>query len=100
MDRLSRIDKLIESDYIVFLNFMKAKFPVFHNSNIFFRDIQFGLIKYLEKKGQKVSSAEAQRLAVGLSRHFEEKGIFTKVNNSGWRLNYPEFTTTKPGDPL
>lgn len=97
---MNRINKLIESDYPVFLNFMKAKFPLFHNSNIFYRDLQFGLIKFLEKKGQKVSSVEAQRLADDIGKNLEEKGIFTRVNNSGWRLNYPEFTTTKPGDPL
>jgi hypothetical protein len=91
---------LIKNDDQVFLKFLKAKYPFFHNSNFFFRDLQFGLQKYLEKKGIKISNKESEELANRLGDYLEEKKIFIRVNLFGWRLNYPEFVTTAPGDPL
>jgi len=91
---------LIKNDDQVFLKFLKAKYPFFHNSNFFFRDLQFGLQKYLEKKGIKISNKESEELANRLGDYLEEKKIFIRVNLFCWRLNYPEFVTTAPGDPL
>ncbi len=91
---------LIKNDDQIFLKYLKAKYPLFHNSIFFFRDLQFGLQKFLEKKGIKISNAEAEKLAYNIGNYLEEKQIFVKVNLSGWRLNYPEFVTTTPGDPL
>lgn len=89
-----------ENEYPVILNFLKAKFPIFHNSNIFYRDIQFGLIKYFDKKGEKLSYFDSANLANSLSKNLERKGIFVKINKFSWKLNYPEFVTSKPGDPF
>ncbi len=91
---------IIENDYEVFLNFLKAKYPVFHNSNFFFRDLQFGIQKYLEKKGMDISNQDSEQLAHDVARFLENKGIFVPVNRLGWRINYPEFVTAAPGDPF
>ncbi len=91
---------LIKSDDQLFLKYLKARYPFFHNSNFFFRDLQFGIQKYLEKKGIKITNAEAEVLARSIGKYLEEKQIFVRVNLSGWRLNYPDFVTTAPGDPL
>ena len=98
-----KLEKYLESlkkDYSVFLNYLKAKFPLFHNSNFFFRDLHFGVKSYLEKKGIYVSYAEAEELAKKLAEFLEEKEIFILVNENSWRINYPEFVTAVPGDPL
>ena len=92
--------ELIKNDYKVFLQFLKAKYPVFHNSNFFFRELQFGILKFLEKKGIKISNGQAEELAKGVGSFLEHEGIFVRVNNLGWRINYKEFVTTVPGDPL
>ena len=91
---------LIENEYPVFLGFLKAKFPLFHNSNFFFRDLQYGAEKFLEKKGIKIRMGQAEKLAKDLASYLEGKGIFIKINNFCWRLNYPEYLTTTPGDPF
>jgi hypothetical protein len=91
---------LIKNDDQLFLKYLKAKYPLFHNSVFFFRDLQFGLQKFLEKKGIKISNAEAEKLAHSIGNYLEEKQIFVRVNITGWRLNYPEFVTSTPGDPL
>lgn len=44
--------------------------------------------------------AESEKLAKEFSEFLESKGILIKVSELGWRLNYPDFTTVKPGDPF
>lgn len=40
----------LKNESQVFLNYLKAKFPIFHNSNLFYRDFQYGVKSFLEKK--------------------------------------------------
>lgn len=40
----------LKNENQIFLSYLKAKFPVFHNSNLFSKDFQFGLKSFLEKK--------------------------------------------------
>jgi hypothetical protein len=54
----------------------------------------------MEKKGNEITYAEAGRLADAISEEFENKGIFVRMNKIGWKINYPEFATTEPGDPF
>jgi hypothetical protein len=91
---------LIKNDYQIFLNFLKAKFPVFHNSNFFYRDFHYGVRKFLESKDIKVTYPQAEEIAKKLAEYFEEEKIFIRVNNQAWKINYPEFVTAVPGDPL
>jgi len=96
-------EKYLESlkkDYPVFFNYLKAKFPLFHNSNFFFRDLHYGVKSYLEKKEIFVSYAEAEEIAEKMAEFLEEKEIFILVNEKSWKINYPEFVTAVPGDPL
>ncbi|MEJ2103317.1 MAG: hypothetical protein P8X47_01935 [Ignavibacteriaceae bacterium] len=92
--------QLLKNNEMELLNYLKAKFPVFHNSNFFFRDFQYGIRSFLEKKEIKCSYQLAEKLAVEMARHLEDENIFIKVNNQGWKVNYPEFATTEPGDPF
>ena len=96
-------EKYLESlkkEYPVFLNYLKAKFPLFHNSNFFFRDLHYGIKSYLEKKEMPVSYADAEEIAEKLAEFFKEQEIFVWINEKSWKLNYPEFVTTVPGDPF
>ena len=45
----------------LFFSFMKEKYPVYKESNIFFRDLQYAIINYYMKKG-KISSSEGMIL--------------------------------------
>ena len=83
-----------------FLGFLKARYPLFHKSNFFYRDFQYGIRKYLEMKGINISYAESDTLAREMSAYLEQKAVFIPVNNQSWTVNYPEFVTTVPGDPL
>lgn len=90
----------LKSDHSILLNFLRAKFPLFHNSNFFYRDFHYGIKRYLEKKGIFVSYEKAEMIAKELSKYFESQGIFVRTNSLGWKINYPEFATQVPGDPF
>jgi len=92
--------ELLKKEEESLLNFLKAKFPMFHNSNFFYRDLQYGLRSFLEKKDIIINYNDAEKLAHSISKYFEEKGIFIKINNFTWKVYYPQFTTIEPGDPF
>jgi len=92
--------ELLKKEEESLLNFLKAKFPMFHNSNFFYRDLQYGLRSFLEIKDIIINYNDAEKLAHSISKYFEEKGIFIKINNFTWKVYYPQFTTIEPGDPF
>ncbi len=98
--KLNDYFNLLKNEETQFLSYLKAKYPVFHKSNFFYRDLQYGIRKYLEIKGIEISYGDSEKLTKELSSFFEQKEIFIPVSNQAWTLNYPEFVTTVPGDPL
>ena len=92
--------ELLKQEEESLLGFLKAKYPMFHNSNFFYRDLQYGVRSFMEKKGIDITYAEAAKLSDAISRELESKGIFVRMNKTGWKINYPEFATTEPGDPF
>ncbi len=78
-----------------FLKYLKFKFSIFHKSNIFLRDIHYGVIHYLQEKGIKVSYSNAEEIASEVIKHFEKETIFKKIDHRSWMLNYGEFVTPK-----
>lgn len=99
-DKIQSNLNLLKSNDMELLNYLKAKFPVFHNSNFFFRDFQYGIRSFLEKKDIKVSYQDAEKLAEEMAKHYESQNIFVRVHHQGWRINKPEFATAEPGDPF
>ncbi|MCS7053203.1 MAG: hypothetical protein NZM09_05660 [Ignavibacterium sp.] len=83
-----------------FFRYLKSKFPLFHNSNFFFRDLQFGIKGYFEKKGIILSYSDSEKLARLYSERLIEDKIFNKISENTWRVNYPEYITKEPGDPF
>ena len=99
-DTTTKYFTILKNDYIIFLQYLKARFPTFHNSNLFFRDFHYAIKNFLEIKDMKVNYADSEILAKEFSEFLENKGILVKVNELGWKLNYTDFTTVKPGDPF
>lgn len=90
----------LKNESQIFLSYLKAKFPIFHNSNLFYRDFQYGVKSFLEKKGIAITDNNLVDLSKQFARFYETQGILIKTSDQGWKLNYPEFVTTKPGDPF
>jgi hypothetical protein len=64
-------------------------------SNVFFRDLVYGVSEYLAKRNVKVGFTEAETIAHEVITNFEKRGMLRRVNAQGWVVTYPEFTTPK-----
>ena len=97
---ISNLFNDLKNEKKIFLSYLKAKFPVFHNSNLFSKDFQYGLKSFLEKKNIYLTERNLISLSEQFSNYYESQGIFIKTSSQGWKLNFPEFVTQKPGDPF
>jgi len=91
-------DVFIDYPYELFSFMRETHKPVFHNSNVFLRDVQFAIQDYYEDRhGVTLRNDAAESLAKEVAKAYEQKGIFRRVNPQGYLLNYPELLTTKEG---
>ena len=75
-----------------FLKYLRSKFPLIHESNVFFRDLHYGLMSYIEEKlNNKLRYLDAEKITYTVAGELEKQGIFKKVDSRTWLLNYPEF---------
>ncbi len=79
-----------------FLHFFKHRFPVFHKSNVFYRDIQYSVKYYLESRNVKLNSGDLIKVTEGFIKFFETNQIFLFMSPKTWMINYPEFSTAPP----
>jgi len=92
-------DVFIDYPYELFSYMREIHKPVFHNSNIFLRDVQYSIQDYFEdRQGTTIRDAEAVKMAEEVARAYERKGIFKKVNPQGFVLNFPELVASKTGN--
>ncbi len=79
----------------VFFNFMKEKYPLFYNSNIFFRDIQYAIISFYQKKEIKIKRNDAESITQEFVSELEKNGELKKMSANSWKVNFsPQITVT------
>ena len=83
--------KLFTDNQKEFLKFLKSRYTLIHSSNIFFRDIHYGIMAYLELNRLAYKYLESEQLARNVIASYEASNIFQKVDGKTWVLNYPEF---------
>ena len=83
-------DAVLNNDQEV-LKYLKGRFPVFHLSNIFFRDIQFGIQSYLKGRDLKVNYRLAEDIARQFVAKLERERIFRPIDRQTWMVNCEEF---------
>ena len=92
-------DVFIDYPYELLSYMREIHKPVFHNSNVFLRDIQYSIQDYFEdKEGTTIRDTVALQMAEEVSRAYERKGIFRRVNPQGFTLNFPELVASKTGN--
>lgn len=98
---MAQADIFIEYPYEL-LSFMREQHrPVFHNSNIFLRDVQFAIQDYFEdRNGKTIRNDQAEKIAAEVARAYVQQGIFQRVNPQGYVLNFPELVTPKEGGTI
>jgi hypothetical protein len=73
-----------------FFKFMKERYPIFSNSNLFLRDIQFAIRTYFERKDIKISYTEAEELMKKFTSLLESEGDLVRLNYNSWKVNFSE----------
>jgi hypothetical protein len=83
------------------LEYLKSRYPLYHLSNVFFRDIQFGLQGMMEERGRKLGYAGAEELTRAFITRLEQQQILQRVDAQTWVLHYEKFRKpmTKPAAP-
>lgn len=79
-----------ENNLMVFWSFMKEKYPVYRNSNVFFRDIQFGLKDFFAKTDRVLDYSESEKVAQFIVKTLEQKGILKQLNSNTWKVDILE----------
>ncbi len=90
----------VKSNKKNFLEYFHSKFPSFHMSNVFYRDIRYALKYYLNSKNFKPSDAELEGISRALIREMVADGILKPVSDGVWTLNYSDYRTKTPGKPV
>jgi hypothetical protein len=88
---MNTLTEKFEKEQKEFLNFLKGKFNLFHQSNVFFRDIHYGVMAYLEMKNLRTPYARAEQLTREIVTGLQQKGIFHAIDHQTFTLIYPEF---------
>ncbi len=82
---------MILSNQKEFLKYLKSKFVLIHLSNIFFRDLHFGVMAYLRDHGVRVKYSVGDLVTREVAAGMEQSGILKKIDHQSWLLLYPEF---------
>lgn len=89
---MKRYDTLIGNE-LEFLSYLRSRFPMYHQSNFFFRDVQYGVADLLRSKGMLVRSDQAEKIAREYVARFEKARLFVPINRQTWAVNFPDYRT-------
>ncbi|MDL1892608.1 hypothetical protein FBQ87_06910 [Sphingobacteriales bacterium CHB3] len=100
---MKQLDYVLNNEKEV-LAFIRSHYPMYHLSNIFFRDLQYGIQKLFERRGEKLNYANAEKVARAFVEKLEKNKILNKIDSQSWVLNYPEYkkpavTSAAPAKP-
>ena len=88
------MDKLqyLTSNHIEFFNYLKDRIPVYHKSNIFFRDVQYGIMGFFKNKKVRITYPQAEEVAGKFLEAMEKMELLRKLDKQSWVLEYPDFS--------
>ena len=86
------IDYILNNEQEV-LTFLRSRYPIYHLSNVFFRDIQYGITAFLDRKDIHVSYKEAERIARAFVAQLERKWVLVQMDPQTWAVHNPAFKT-------
>lgn len=95
-EQLNSIKATVENEQTTILNFFKSRFPLYHNSNVFFRDMQFTIDAFFELKGSKLGYTECEQITKHFFEHLLRQNMVIPVSVNGYKLNNPQYKTGAP----
>ena len=91
-----KFESVIGKERDIFTFMKKNGFPVYHKSNIFLRDIEYGIRAYfLDKTKEDIGTRKAGDFAAELIRDLEKRSLFVPFSEGTWTLNMEEFLNPK-----
>lgn len=85
---------VITSQSDLFLEFFKANYKLFHNSNVFRKDVYYAVKRYLEIKNINCGFTELEYITDAVVSDFKNKGIFIELTPITWRLINETYLTS------
>lgn len=95
---MTKYERLIGSERDL-LAYLRSSFPMYHQSNFFFRDIQTGVADLLRSKGVHVRADQAETIARSYVERLEKARLFVAIDRQTWAVNVPEFRTPQVAKP-
>ncbi|MGA9119606.1 MAG: hypothetical protein WB699_09580 [Bacteroidota bacterium] len=80
-------------DKMQVLEYLRTRYPMFHQSNIFYRDVEYGIQSLLRAHNVQVPLRKAGTIAREFIKSMETEKVFLPVDRQTWTLNYPAFQT-------
>jgi hypothetical protein len=89
---MNHLSYVLANDKEVF-RYLKSRFPVYHLSNIFFRDIHYGIMEYLRERKMTVRYQDGEKIARAFAEKLEHEKIFRPLDRQTWMVQYEDFRT-------
>ncbi len=74
-----------------FLKFVKSRFALYHNSNVFFRDLHYAVLAYLGERGVHLRYSGGEAVTRDVIAGLVQRGILKQIDGQSWLLLYPDF---------
>jgi hypothetical protein len=74
-----------------FLNFLRTRINIFHESNVFFRDLHYGVMGFLQINGLPNRYSLAEDLTWEVIAAYERAKVLIRIDERSWMVNYPMF---------
>ncbi|MBM4168174.1 MAG: hypothetical protein FJ215_03330 [Ignavibacteria bacterium] len=74
-----------------FLYFLRSRFRLYHKSNLFLRDLHYGVSGFLEQYGVRLSYHELEETTQRVIGLLVSEAILKEIDARTWMLNYEEF---------
>lgn len=78
----------LKSNKNTFFNFMKEDYPLFKNSNLFLRDLQYAIKSYFEMKEYPITYTQAETIAKDFIKELSSTNDLRQIDNKSWKLNF------------
>jgi hypothetical protein len=84
-----------------FLGFLKTRYSLYHLSNLFFRDLHYGVMAFLEMNKLPHAYSKSEELTRRVIAEYEKAGLLARIDDRTWMLNYLPFreAPVKPAGP-
>jgi hypothetical protein len=69
-----------------FLSFLKTRFNVFHESNVFFRDLHYGVMAFLQINALPSRYSSSEELTKQVVAAYEEMNILVRIDDRSWMM--------------